>query len=83
MRNVLTGSKIDDKRIFIENNAISTKENLNFPDELYNLSNKNIIIKIFSDIAVYPHVAGYGRFFRELTENLDKENPRGVKCNST
>jgi hypothetical protein len=57
MRNVLTGSEIDDKRIFIENNATSTKENLNFPDELYNLSN--------------------------IRRVLDKENPRGVKCNST
>jgi uncharacterized SAM-binding protein YcdF (DUF218 family) len=44
MKRILLRSGVDENRIFEEQNAKSTVENLKFSDELYHLTDKNIVI---------------------------------------
>ncbi|GHT79997.1 hypothetical protein FACS1894130_10320 [Spirochaetia bacterium] len=73
MRNVLIRSGINTERIFIENNATSTKENLKFSDELYDLSNKDIII-VSSDYHMYRALS--------MAKKLKYKNVAGLPCKS-
>jgi uncharacterized SAM-binding protein YcdF (DUF218 family) len=73
MKNVLIRSGINAERIFIENNATSTKENLIFSDKLYNLSNKNIII-VSSDYHMFRALS--------MAKKLKYKNAVGLPCKS-
>jgi uncharacterized SAM-binding protein YcdF (DUF218 family) len=56
MKRILLRNGIDENRIFEENKSKSTMENFKFSDELYSLSDKNIIV-VTSDYHIFRAVS--------------------------
>ncbi len=56
LKRLLLERKIDKERIFMEDKSKNTMENLKFSNELYNLSNKNIII-VTSDYHMFRAIS--------------------------
>jgi uncharacterized SAM-binding protein YcdF (DUF218 family) len=73
MKVLLKQNRIDERRIFEEENATSTVENLKFSDTLYNISGKSVVI-VTSDYHI----------FRALltARKLNYKDAAGLPCKS-
>jgi uncharacterized SAM-binding protein YcdF (DUF218 family) len=73
MKRILLRNGIEETRIFEEQNAKSTMENLKFSDELYNLKNNNIII-VSSDYHMFRALS--------IAKKLKYKNVEGLPSKS-
>jgi uncharacterized SAM-binding protein YcdF (DUF218 family) len=73
MKILLKRSRIDEKRIFAEDKATSTMENLMFSDALYNISGKSVAI-VTSDYHIFRALL--------MAKKLKYKNTTGLPCRS-
>jgi uncharacterized SAM-binding protein YcdF (DUF218 family) len=77
LKRLLLENKIDKERILIEDKSTNTMENLIFSDNLYNLSNKNIVI-VTSDYHMFRALSIAKKFKYSNVSGLPSKSQKSI-----